>query len=235
MKKRVKKIGIISACTLLGIIIVSIVGFLIYASFYYKADDEALAILENDYVEIRDDYIVLNADNSDTMLIFYPGAKVEEEAYLPILNQIRKGGITCVLVEMPLRMAILNQNAATDIIKEYESSYEHIYIGGHSMGGAMASSYASKHEEAVDGLILLGSYIYGSYSPSNTLTIYGSLNQSVEDKLWYNENIVEIEGGNHAQFGNYGHQKGDEIATITALEQQTIASNAIIQFINSRA
>ena len=36
----------------------------------------------------------------------------------------------------------------------------------------------------------------------------------------YTENIVEIEGGNHAQFGNYGPQKGDLTAAISAEEQQ---------------
>ena len=34
---------------------------------------------------------------------------------------------------------------------------------------------------------LLGAYIYGDYAPENTLTVYGSLNQSVEDALDYTE------------------------------------------------
>lgn len=63
------------------------------------------------------------------------------------------------------------------------------------MGGAMASQFASSHPDQVDGLILLGAYLYGDYPPEDTLTIYGSLNQSVEDKIDYTENIVEIEGG----------------------------------------
>lgn len=36
-----------------------------------------------------------------------------------------------------------------------------------------------------------------------------------------------IEGGNHAQFGNYGEQKGDGAALISAEEQQQQA----VQFI----
>ena len=88
------------------------------------------------------------------------------------------------------------------------------------MGGAMASGFASGHPESVDGLILLGSYIYGDYPDDDTLTIYGSLNQSVEEHIDYTENIVEIQGGNHAQFGNYGPQKGDLPAEISAEEQQ---------------
>ena len=52
-----------------------------------------------------------------------------------------------------------------------------------------------------------------------------------EKNINYTENIVIIEGGNHAQFGNYGKQKGDPDATISAEEQQTIAVNAIVEFI----
>lgn len=69
------------------------------------------------------------------------------------------------------------------------------------------------------GLILLGAYRYSDYPPADTLTIYGSLNQSEEDKIDYTENVVEIEGDNHAQVGNYGPQKGDALAGISAEEQ----------------
>ena len=78
---------------------------------------------------------------------------------------------------------------------------------------------------------MLGAYLYGDYPPEDTLTIYGSLNQSVEDKINYTENVVEIQGGNHAQFGNYGTQKGDLPATISAEEQQAQAVAAISNFI----
>lgn len=98
------------------------------------------------------------------------------------------------------------------------------------MGGAMASNYASKNQDKLEGLILLASYIYGDYPEEDTLTVYGSLNTSVSDKIDYIENIVEIEGGNHAQFGNYGEQKGDAEATISRVDQQDIAVEAIYNF-----
>ena len=56
----------------------------------------------------------------------------------------------------------------------------------------------------------------------------------MEDKIGYTENVVEIEGGNHAQFGNYGPQKGDLPATISAEEQQAQAVDAITYFIAQR-
>ena len=111
---------------------------------------------------------------------------------------------------------------------------QHWYIAGHSLGGAMASQFAADHPDEIDGLILLGAYLYGDYPPADTLTVYGSLNQSVEDKLDYTENVVEIQGGNHAQFGNYGPQKGDAPAAISAEEQQARTVEAVEDFIARR-
>lgn len=199
---------------------------------YYPAEDIAVAILNQDNgIEVKDDYTILSPTYpSDTAIIFYPGAKVETIAYLPLLDQIRQNGITCILVDMPFHMAFFDSNAAQRVIDEF-SEIEHWYIAGHSLGGAMASQFAAKHPDELDGLILLGAYIYGDYPPENTLTIYGSLNQSVEDHLTYTENVVEIEGGNHAQFGNYGPQKGDLPATISSEEQQAQTVDAIEEFI----
>lgn len=210
-------------------------AFFWYVSDYYRAEDVALEIMEQDTgITVQDNLTILTPSYStDTAIIFYPGAKVEAEAYLPLLDQIRQTGVTCILVHMPFHMAIFDSNAADNVIGQFPN-IEHWYIAGHSMGGAMASQYAANHSDQVDGLILLGSYIYGEYSDEDTLTIYGSLNQSVEDNIHYTENIVEIEGGNHAQFGNYGPQKGDLPATISAEEQQAQTVTAIEAFIRQR-
>ena len=47
--------------------------------------------------------------------------------------------------------------------------------------------------------------------------------------------MLRIEGGNHAQFGNYGLQEGDGTATMSREEQQTIAAEAMLAFINGGA
>lgn len=127
-------------------------------------------------------------------------------------------------------MAIFDPNAADDVF-ELLPDIKNWYISGHSMGGAMASSYASKNSEKIKGLILLGAYVYGDYPPEKSLTIYGTLNSNLEKNIDYTENIVVIEGGNHAQFGNYGAQKGDPPATMSSEEQQDIAVEAILKFI----
>ena len=232
MKKRLK----IALITLISLVVLLTSAFLVYVSDYYRADDVAIAVMQSaETMLIQDNLIILSpATPSDTALIFYPGAKVEYTAYTPILNKLRQNHITCVLIKMPFNLAILDQNAANKVFDELPD-IKNWYIGGHSMGGAMASSYAANHKDKVKGLILLGAYIYGDVSPENALTIYGTLNSNLEKKINYTKNVVIIDGGNHAQFGNYGEQKGDPPATISREDQQNIAVKEIIDFIHKQS
>lgn len=218
---------------LLLILAILMGAFLWYVSDYYRAENVALEVMaQGSGITVQDNLTILSPTYpTDTAIIFYPGAKVEAEAYLPLLDQIRQTGVTCILVHMPFNMAIFDADAAEEVISRFPE-IQHWYVAGHSMGGAMASKFASEHPDQVDGLILMGAYIYGDYPDEKTLTIYGSLNQSVEDHIDYTENIVEIEGGNHAQFGNYGPQKGDPPAEISAEEQQAQTVTAIEAFLS---
>ena len=177
------KRGKIIAGILLAVLLLAGGGFYWYVSNYYRAEDVALEVLSaGDNIEVRDDLTILSPSYpTDTAIIFYPGAKVEAAAYLPLLDQLRQTGLTCILVEMPFHLAIFGVNAAEDVMAQFPD-ISHWYIAGHSMGGAMASQFAADHPDEVDGLILLGAYLYGDYPPQKTLTIYGSLNQSVEDE-----------------------------------------------------
>ena len=234
-KMLLKKRRMIVIVSIFSVMMILSGAFFWYVSDYYQADEAAISVLaQSSNILVEDNLTILTpSEPSDTALIFYPGAKVEAIAYLPLLSQICQSGITCILVEMPFHMAILDANAAEEVFAAFPE-IQHWYLAGHSMGGAMASKFAEDHADSVDGLILLGAYLYGNYPPEDTLTVYGSLNQSVEEKIDYTENIVEIQGGNHAQFGNYGLQKGDLPATITAQEQQRQTVAAILQFIRRR-
>ena len=220
----------ISLTVTLAVILTVCVAFFIFISDSYSPDDIAMSVLTLDGVSKHHGYIELKSNASDVGLIFYPGAKVEYEAYLPLLNSIRENGINCYLVEMPFNMAFFGGNLADKVIDAHPEIGAW-FICGHSLGGSFASGYASENADVIEGLILLGSYPYKEYPLEKTLTVYGSLNTSVADRVDYTENVIVIEGGNHAQFGNYGHQDGDAIATVSREHQQEVTVNAIIDFI----
>lgn len=218
---------------LVAVVAVLAAGFLWYVSDYYRAEPEALAVLNEEGVVDEGGVVALLPEgDADVGLVFYPGGKVEAEAYLPILDRLRDEGVACFLVRVPFNLAFFDIDAASRVMAAHPE-VGHWYVGGHSLGGIAASQYADRNEDGVEGLVLLGSYIYGDYPPEETVTVYGSLNQDVEDKIDYTENVVEIEGGNHAQFGNYGPQAGDAEATISAEEQQEAAVAAITEFIEA--
>lgn len=217
--------------TITCLLVLAAAGAALYLSDYYRADDIAVAAMTGSNVKTQDNLTILTPTTpSDTGLIFYPGGKVEHTAYLPLLEQLRQQGITCVLVEMPFHLAVFDPDAAEQVFDRLPD-IANWYIGGHSLGGAMASSYASEHPDKVQGLVLLGAYLYGDYPVQHALTLYGSEDKVMNrEKLTYTENVVEIAGGNHAQFGNYGVQKGDGTATISAAEQQAQTVNSIAAF-----
>ncbi len=234
MKKKnniIKKIFLI----IIVIIIASSLALVAWAQSPYLAQDIALETMNSsDNISYTDNYTIIKAnENADTALIFYPGADVEAIAYLPLLKTIQENSnITCIIVEMPLNLAFLGINEADKVMQLEElSNIENWYISGHSLGSAMASVYAQDNDEKVEGLIVLGGYVYGEYDKEKSLTIYGTFNSELEKYMDYEENIMIIEGGNHAQFGNYGKQKGDPDATITPDEQQKITAQLIDEFI----
>jgi hypothetical protein len=229
MRKRTK----ILLLSIITILVLISGGFFVYASDYSHADQTAMALAnDNTQVTTQGDLLILDPTvPGDTGLIFYPGGKVEAEAYLPLLDQLRDQGITCVLVKMPFNLAVFNKNGAADAI-EARPEIARWLIGGHSLGGVMASSFAVDHSDQIEQVILLGAYVYGGWSPDKALTIYGSQDLVLDQtKVDYETNVLVIDGGNHANYGDYGKQKGDGTATISKAEQQKQTVEAILAFI----
>lgn len=184
--------------------------------------------------------LYLDGPGSDAAMIFYPGAKVEYTAYLPLLYQLSDRGVDCFLLKMPCNLAFLGKNKADDILASY--TYSRWYLSGHSLGGAMAASYASKHLDDLDGLVLLAAYPTETLKSErfSVLSVYGSedgvLNREklAGGRSLMPEAYIEIcvEGGNHAQFGDYGAQKGDRPAAVSQEKQQTQTVDAVIHMIH---
>jgi hypothetical protein len=57
--------------------------------------------------------------------------------------------------------------------------------------------------------------------------VSGDVFEESLQRLPVDATLVEIEGGNHAQFGDYGPQEGDGVATIDRAEQQRMTARAI--------
>ncbi len=200
-----------------------------YASTHYHALHPYFPEAENGVIEKNvKGTLFFDGPGTKEALVFYPGGLVDYEAYVPLMREIAKNGVDCFLVEMPYYLAVFDMNKADKIIDNKDFQYDSWYVGGHSLGGAMAASYAGKHSDKVAGVLLCAAYSTVKL-PENmkVVSVYGSCDRVMKKDSYdkYKNNLpagyVELllEGGNHGQFGDYGHQKGDGQATMSAEEQ----------------
>lgn len=223
-------------------------GCLWYVEAYYRADEAAIAAFATDrqVAERTLDSGALAFGTGDEALglIFYPGGKVEHGAYAPLMRELAANGVFCVLCEMPLRLAVLDENAA-DGVREAFPGVGRWYLGGHSLGGTAAASYLADHAADYEGLVLLASYPTSDLSQTGlrALSILGSedgvLNQrryeAARAKLPADAEEVVISGGCHAYFGMYGPQCGDGTPTISNAEQLHQTAAAILTWMQAGA
>ena len=216
----------------------------IYVADNYDSAPEAVAAMSSAAgvkVAQDGDMLAFIPEEARAGFIFYPGGKVEHTAYAPMMRALADEGVLCVIIEMPLRLAVLDINAADGIMDRY-TQVDKWFIGGHSLGGSMAASYAAKHAGDYAGLVLLASYSTADLKDTGlqVISIYGS-EDGVLNSEKYADNLVNlpddyeefiIEGGCHAGFGCYGLQDGDGIPGITTDEQISAAVRLILDMIN---
>jgi len=230
MKK--KKVRQFVLAVVLLLVIAMGTAFYMYTKDYYHTQAQDFAATEE-----TEDYLIYGERESTVGFIFYPGAKVEETAYAPILSGLADNDVCCVVVKMPFHLAVLRPNAAEQVMEEF-STIEQWYIGGHSLGGAMAAGFAAGQQERLKGIILLAAYPTEELGTLPVLSVYGS-EDCVLNHEKYQESIplakvlteYVIEGGNHANFGNYGEQKGDGIARLPKEEQWKETIELIMEFL----
>ena len=214
-----------------------------YVNDYYHAEsyvDAYLQSSENVKVIHKDTMVFLDGAGTEDALIFYPGAKVEYTAYVPMFYALAEQGVDCFVVKMPCNLAFLGMSRAADIMEEY--SYENWYLSGHSLGGAMAANYVADNGDDFEGLVLLAAYATKELPEHlSVLSIYGSEDKVVNmdsvsaGRAYVPEDYTEIclEGGNHAWFAYYGEQDGDGTAYITKENQQQKTVDVILNMIKT--
>jgi hypothetical protein len=218
-------------------------GVWVFTENYLPPMPEARAALISDgvvAVETQPWLVFEPAEGAPTTgFIFYPGGLTQPESYAPAARLIAAQGYQAVIVPMPLNLAVLASGRAGEVIAAYPQITRWA-IGGHSLGGAMAASYARQHPNQIQGLVLWASYpseqddlsaltlevvsVYGSNDSLSTEgTVRGAAPRLPPETRW-----VLIEGGNHGQYGWYGDQPGDQPAGISRQQQQAQAIEATL-------
>ena len=220
-----------------------------YVNDYSHADAEALSIVADEngsadgvtVQQISGNALAFVPDHADAGLIFYPGGKVQPEAYAPLLERCAESGILCVLVKPLFNLAIIDMDCAEGIQEQFPDIDTWV-LAGHSMGGVAACDFASRHEEGFAAIVLLAAYPAVDLTDydGSVLSIFGSndhvLNREkyaeAQIKLPASTKELEIAGGNHAYYGNYGEQQNDGTATISREDQQIQTAEVLNQLIH---
>ncbi len=231
----------------LAVAVISALGFIFWANDAAQATDVALQALESDpqvVVGQRAGYVTFSpvGQSPTTGFIFYPGGRVDYRAYAPVLRMVAQQGYFVAVVDVNLNLAFFEINAA-DVVVSNHPEIRQWAVGGHSLGGVAASSYAAKHLEDVDGLVLWASYPADDSLTNATIdviSIYGTKDMAGMEpfdksrmQLPADTQFVVIDGGNHAQFGAYGFQAGDNPAEIPADEQWAQIAEATTGFLET--
>lgn len=179
---------------------------------------------------------------TNQVLLFYPGAMVDPQAYVPLCRKLSESQIKVYLMKMPWRLASRGYKLpiALGLFSDTTKTY---ILAGHSQGAKMAAQFVHENPGLIHNLVLIGTThprdISLADSPIPVLKIYGSKDgvapeRSILDnrsKLPESTQWVRIEGANHAQFGYYGFQLGDDQAEISREKQQAETIQHILAFV----
>lgn len=211
--------------------------------------DSQVVVIEKDgytlfYPAVREPATPTDQNRHKIGFIFYPGGRVDYRAYAPVLKQIAAQGYPVYLVPVALNLAFFDIDAAAPVIRDNPEIGAWV-VGGHSLGGVAASIFAARTPE-VDGIVY-----WAAYPADDTLKQAGLPTLSISgmrDGLAPPEKIaqykplmpanalfVAIQGGNHAQFGDYGPQSGDNPASIAPEAQWQQIADATAAFLATLA
>ncbi|WP_019585571.1 alpha/beta fold hydrolase [Deinococcus apachensis] len=179
-----------------------------------------------------------------TLLVLYPGGLVRPQAYEWLGRALAADGVQTVIPVFPLDLAVLGVNRAGELISRFGQG-KRVVLAGHSLGGAMAASYAAKHPQDLSGLILMAAYPAQNVSLQNApypvLSLLAERDgvASAADvrgglaRLPPDTTLTVLPGAVHAFFGRYGPQRGDGQPTATREETERRIVTAVRAFLHA--
>jgi pimeloyl-ACP methyl ester carboxylesterase len=232
----------VAVVALAALVVVGAVGFYGWTRVArYAAFPEAAAVADAAQ-RVRGWYVFAPEGEPLAGFVFYPGGLVDPAAYAPWMRRLADGGALAVIVPMPLDLAVFGIGRAAEVVRAFPR-VDRWAIGGHSLGGAMAAEFVKGNPGTFSGIALLASYPAESTDlsalPIQAVSTYGTRNgvtppegfEASLARLPAGTELVVIDGGNHAQFGHYGPQTGDGVATIDREEQQRQTAETVLAFL----
>ncbi len=178
-------------------------------------------------------------------LLFFCGSGVAAEAYVPMLHAVAAAGYPVRIIKLPWRFAPLdgNQQEALARARRAMAAYVGVQrwvVAGHSLGGALAARLVHEAPGVPAALVLVGTTHPKrqdlSWLRIPVTKVFASndgvarASDVIRNKalLPAHTRWIEILGGNHSQFGHYGHQLLDGDATVSRAAQQEVVVKALL-------
>jgi pimeloyl-ACP methyl ester carboxylesterase len=168
-------------------------------------------------------------------LLFVCGSGIHPHAYAPLLRPIAESGYRVFIVKLPYRFAPLARHkdevvdrARTLIAAHPETSVAQADHGLH--GAFVLIGTTHPRDDDLSGLDAPFTKVYATrdgIAPVDRVMASKSL-------LPTHTKWIEIDGGNHSQFGHYGHQLFDGTATISREVQQAVTREALLESLRKR-
>lgn len=231
LQRVLRRVGLV----IVALVVLSLGGTWLQQHWQHAdATPEALAASVRDADVIVEDgrFLTLRPRRAPERMgvVVYPGAYVDIHGYVPMPFELAVFGID----------RVLDVQAANPDLKRWA-------LVGHSVGGAMGPLFASRHPEALAGVLIWDSYPpsiakFAGY-PRPVWHIHRARPDGSPPPAFAAERgefpaasvWVPIRGGIHMQFGSFaeGGYQEDWLAGITRAEQQAQVARATVQALDA--
>jgi pimeloyl-ACP methyl ester carboxylesterase len=231
--------------------------FVTWSLIAYRANPEGRRAARSDEaVTVRHADGVWRFEGADPAkaptLVFFPGALVDPRAYAPLAKAVAREGYPVVILELP-RRGVFGGADSPELRTRLDSVLSSLgdsggfVLAGHSKGGVVASTVASRKDPDLKGLFLIGTTHPRDVDLSG-LNIPVTKIAGTRDGLARPADVrqnaplmpphtrwIWVEGGNHSQFGWYGFQPLDRRPLADAAEQRALMIDGLLDLLRGVA